>query len=62
MAGEASTLYARNVAALAGLLVTDGAVRVDDGDEVVAGALLTRDGEVVSPRARGALGLPEVAS
>ncbi len=62
MAGEASTLYARNVAALVGLLVADGAVRVDDGDEVVAGALLTRDGEVVSPRARGALGLPEVAS
>ena len=62
MAGEASALYARNVAALCGLLVTDGAVRIDAADEVVAGALLTRDGAVVSPRARQALGMPEVAS
>ena len=62
MAGEASALYARNVAALCGLLVTDGAVRIDAADEVVAGALLTRDGEVVSPRARQALGMPEVTS
>ena len=61
MAGEASALYARNVAALAGLLVADGAVRVDPEDEVVAGATLTRDGDVVAPRARQALGLPEVA-
>jgi NAD(P) transhydrogenase subunit alpha len=62
MAGEASALYARNVAALCGLLVADGAVRIDPADEVVAGALLTRGGEVVSPRARQALGMPEVAS
>ena len=62
MAGEASALYARNVAALCGLLVADGVVRVDPADEVVAGALLTRGGEVVSPRARQALGMPEVAT
>lgn len=47
MAGEASRFYARNVAELLGLLVTDGAVRVDTSDEIVAAALVVRDGEVV---------------
>ncbi len=61
MPGEASALYARNVAAIAALLVADGTVRVDPDDEVVAGALLTRDGLVVSARARQALGMAEVA-
>ncbi len=51
MPGEASALYARNVAALAGVLVDDdGGLRVDPDDDVVAGALLTRDGEVVHAR------------
>jgi NAD(P) transhydrogenase subunit alpha len=46
--GEASALYARNVANLLGLLVTeDGDFALDGDDEVVAGTLLTRDGEVV---------------
>lgn len=45
---EASHLYARNVANLLGLLVTDdAALHVDDTDEVVIGSLLTRDGEIV---------------
>jgi H+-translocating NAD(P) transhydrogenase subunit alpha len=46
--GEASALYARNVANLLGLLVTDeGELHIDADDEVVAGSMLTRDGEVV---------------
>jgi NAD(P) transhydrogenase subunit alpha len=62
MAGEASTLYARNVAALVGLMIADGSLAVDAGDEVVGGALLTHGGDVINPRARQALGMPEVSS
>jgi H+-translocating NAD(P) transhydrogenase subunit alpha len=50
MPGEASALYARNVLAFCGLLVTDGQVRLDLDDEVVAGSLLTHAGEVVHDR------------
>jgi H+-translocating NAD(P) transhydrogenase subunit alpha len=47
MPGEASALYARNVAAFCELFVTEGDVTLDLDDEVVTGALLTHDGEVV---------------
>ncbi len=50
MPGEASALYARNVAALAKLLVTDGVLNVDLQDEVVGGTVMTHDGQVVHPR------------
>lgn len=43
---DASVLYARNLFALLECLLDDGAIRVDLEDEVVAGALLTHDGEV----------------
>ena len=59
--GEASALYARNVAELFALLVVDGAVSVDVEDEVVGATLLTRDGEIVHPptaEAAGAIDAP----
>jgi len=47
MPHDASTLYARNVLALVKELLADGALKLDpEGDEVVAGALLTHRGEV----------------
>jgi H+-translocating NAD(P) transhydrogenase subunit alpha len=55
MAGEASALYARNILAFCALLVSDGALRLDLDDEVVAGALLTHEGEVVHERTAEAL-------
>jgi H+-translocating NAD(P) transhydrogenase subunit alpha len=45
--GEASMFYARNVAEFVGLLLADGAVRLDTDDEIVAATLLVADGEVV---------------
>ena len=39
---HASQLLSRNVAALLGLIVSDGALRLDWDDEVVAGACVTR--------------------
>jgi NAD(P) transhydrogenase subunit alpha len=39
---HASQLLSRNVAALLGLIVSDGALHLDWDDEVVAGACVTR--------------------
>ncbi len=50
MPGEASALYARNVAALVRDLLDDdgsGELEIDPDDEIVSAALLTADGEVV---------------
>jgi NAD(P) transhydrogenase subunit alpha len=45
----ASTTYARNIAALLAHLVQDGEPRLDPADEITAGVLVTRDGDVVHP-------------
>lgn len=50
MPGEASRMYGNNIAAFVQLLVADGALHLDLDDEVVAGSLLTHDGEVVHER------------
>ena len=55
---DASQMYARNVAAFLGTLITDGAVNLNLEDEIVRGTLLTHGGEVVAERVRGMLGLP----
>jgi NAD(P) transhydrogenase subunit alpha len=47
MPHDASSLYARNVWALLQLLWKDGGLTVDAQDEVIAGTLLTHDGQVV---------------
>ena len=49
---HASQMYARNVSALLLHLVRDGAVALDPDDEITAGTLVSRDGEVVHPRVR----------
>jgi NAD(P) transhydrogenase subunit alpha len=46
LATDASTLYARNLVALLQLLVKDGVLNVNESDEVIAGALLTRGGAI----------------
>ncbi len=50
MPSEASALYARNVAALAKLLITDGELAIDLDDEVVGGTVMTHEGQVIHPR------------
>jgi H+-translocating NAD(P) transhydrogenase subunit alpha len=55
MAEHASMLYARNVQALLDLLADDeGNLHLDFDDEIVAGATVTRDGEIVHEGARSA--------
>ena len=53
MPEHASQLYARNVQALLELLLDDrGELALDFDDEVVAGACVVRDGEIVNAAAR----------
>jgi NAD(P) transhydrogenase subunit alpha len=54
-APDASRVYARNLANLAALLVKDGALHLDLGDEIVRGALLTHEGRVVNEAVRARL-------
>jgi NAD(P) transhydrogenase subunit alpha len=58
MPEHASQLYAKNVESLLALMSGDGgALVLDFDDEVIAGACITRDGEIVHPAARSAAGL-----
>src|SRR5579875_1458774 len=55
MAEHASQLYARNIEALLGLMIKDGRLELDFEDEVIAGACITREGEIVNQAARQAV-------
>jgi NAD(P) transhydrogenase subunit alpha len=55
MAEHASQLYARNIQALLGLMISDeGMIELDFEDEVIAGACITRGGEIVHEGAKAA--------
>jgi proton-translocating NAD(P)+ transhydrogenase subunit alpha len=55
LAEHASQLYARNIQSLLGLMISDeGQLSLDFDDEVIAGACITRDGEIVHEAARAA--------
>ena len=56
MAEHSSQLFARNVLALLELLVgEDGNLTLDFDDEIVSGACVVREGEIVNPGARAAV-------
>jgi H+-translocating NAD(P) transhydrogenase subunit alpha len=55
MAEHASQLYARNIQSLLGLMVSEsGELSLDFEDEVIAGACITRGGEIVHEGAKAA--------
>lgn len=54
---HASQMYARNLAAFLKHLVKDGALPLDEGDEITRETMVTRDGQIVHPRVREAQGL-----
>jgi len=55
MAEHASALYARNLQELLGLMTgEDGELSLDFEDEVIAGACITRGGEIVHEGAKQA--------
>jgi NAD(P) transhydrogenase subunit alpha len=56
MAEHASQLYSRNIESLLALMISDeGALSLDFDDEVIAGACITRDGEIVHEGAKAAV-------
>src|SRR5579859_4947619 len=60
MAEHASQLYARNVQSLLGLMIkgdSPSQLELDFDDEVIAGACITRDGEIVHEGAKQAAGV-----
>ncbi len=57
MPDHASQLYAKNIESLLGLMVDDeGNLKLDFDDDVIAGACITRDGEIVHEGAQKAAG------
>jgi len=63
MAEHASQLYARNIESLLGLMISDeGELSLDFDDEVIAGACITRDGEIVHEAAKKAAEATPAAS
>jgi NAD(P) transhydrogenase subunit alpha len=56
MAEHSSQLFARNVLALLELFIgEDGTLSIDFDDEIISGACIVRDGEIVHPGAKAAL-------
>jgi NAD(P) transhydrogenase subunit alpha len=53
---HASQLYARNIQSLLGLMIVEGELKLDFEDEVIAGACITRGGEIVNEGAKAAAG------
>ena len=59
MAEHASQLYARNIKSLLGLMISEaGELSLDFDDEVIAGACITRGGEIVHEGAKAAAAAP----
>jgi H+-translocating NAD(P) transhydrogenase subunit alpha len=57
LAEHASQLYARNISALLGLMISEtGTLELDFEDEIIAGACITRGGEIVHEGAKTAAG------
>lgn len=60
--GPASQMYGKNLSNFLGLLVKEGKLTLNLEDEILRDTLVAKDGEVVSPRVREALGLPALAT
>ncbi len=59
---HASQMYAKNITTFLLHLVTNGAVTIDPNDEIARDTLIAKGGDVVNPRVRAALGLPELVT
>jgi len=53
IAADASALYARNLFAFLGLIIKDGALVIDQDDEILTAAVVTHAGEVVHQGLKG---------
>lgn len=57
---EASLMYAKNMVAFLLHVVREGELAIDLEDEIIAGTLVTREGEIVNPRVLGSLEVSSV--
>lgn len=55
-AHHSSLVYAKNVQNFLALILKDGQVTHDDGDDLVAGSVVAKGGSIVNERVKGALG------
>jgi NAD(P) transhydrogenase subunit alpha len=56
---HASQMFSKNIVTfLLNMVTKEGQLEINTEDEIVAGSLVTRDGEIVHPRVREAMGLP----
>ncbi|NIM01308.1 MAG: Re/Si-specific NAD(P)(+) transhydrogenase subunit alpha [Acidobacteria bacterium] len=56
---HASQMFSKNIVTfLLNMVTKEGKLEISTEDEVVAGSLVTRDGEIVHPRVREVMGLP----
>jgi len=56
---HASQMFSKNIVTfLLNMVTKEGALEISTEDEVVAGSLITQDGEIVHPRVREVMGLP----
>ncbi|MEN2998404.1 MAG: Re/Si-specific NAD(P)(+) transhydrogenase subunit alpha [Brevinematia bacterium] len=53
---HASQMYANNVKNFLSTIVKNGTLNIDLNDEIIAGTLVTKDGEIVNPLVKKALG------
>ncbi len=54
LAEHASQLYAKNIQSLLELMISEGELKLDFEDEIITGACITRDGEIVNEGAKKA--------
>jgi NAD(P) transhydrogenase subunit alpha len=54
---HASQMYAKNMTTFLAHLLKDGQIKIDESDEITRETLVCRDGQVVHPRVRAALGM-----
>jgi NAD(P) transhydrogenase subunit alpha len=59
---DSSRMYARNLVALLERTRTEDGFTIDLADEIIGGTTITHGGEVIHPRARQLLGLPELVT
>jgi len=57
---HASQMYAKNIATFFLNMVKEGSVELNMEDEIIRDTMVSRDGDIVSPRVRELLGLSQV--
>lgn len=59
---HASQMYSNNITTFLKLLIKDGEINLDLEDDIIAGTLVTHQGEMIHPLCRKIAGLPELAA